>query len=139
MKVDDAARGRDVALRVRRNKKQVRQAAVRELEERGVPRMQMRGELQRLGFKVSQGTLRNDLQEPGYGQRRPRKHSPAEPRECAHPECIVVFTPAADLVARAVAAGNAHRSALGARPRAVSALAGWRQSATDGPTRSSRA
>jgi hypothetical protein len=100
MKLDNAARGREAALAIRRSKKEQRQAAVRELEERGVPRMQMRAELERLGFRASQGTLWNDLQELGYGQRRPRKHAPAEPRECAHPECSVVFTPAADLVAR---------------------------------------
>jgi hypothetical protein len=91
MEVDDAARGREAALKVRRSKKQERQAEVRELEERSVPRMQMRAELERLGFKVSQGTLWNDLQELGYGQRRPRKHPKPEPRRCE--ECGEIFTP----------------------------------------------
>jgi hypothetical protein len=111
MKVDHGARGREAALRVRRSKKQERQAAARELEERGVPRMQMRAELERLGFKASHGTLWNDLQELGYGQRRPRKHAKPEPRECA-PDCQVVFTPAGDQVARG---GGRYCSSLCAR------------------------
>jgi hypothetical protein len=53
MKVDYGARGRAAALEVRRSKKQERQAAVRNLEKRGVPRMQMRAELKSLGFTGS--------------------------------------------------------------------------------------
>jgi hypothetical protein len=91
MELDDAARGRQAALAVRRSKKQRRQAAVRELEERGVPRMQMRAQLERLGLPASQGTLWNDLKDLGYGQRRPRKHPKPEPRTCE--ECGATFTP----------------------------------------------
>jgi hypothetical protein len=107
MEVDDrAARGREAALEVRRSKKQNRQAAVRKLEERGVPRMKMRAELKALGFTgsqgkpISQGTLWNDLQDLGYGQRRPRKYPKPEPRECKHPDCHVIFTPDASQLAK---------------------------------------
>lgn len=92
MQVDDkAARGREAALRVRRRKKKDRQAAVRELEERSAPRMQILSELEALGFKVSQSTVRNDLAELGYGQRRPRRHPKPEPRPCE--VCGEEFTP----------------------------------------------
>lgn len=84
-----------VERRDRGQEKAERLERVRELEEAGVPRTEMP---ERLG--ISQSQLYLDLHELGYPERRPRKHPPAEPRECAHPECSVVFTPAADLMAR---------------------------------------
>lgn len=79
-----------VETRDRGREKAARQAAVRELEERCVPRMQMRAELKRLGFPISQSQLQLDLAELGYGQRRPRKHPKPKPRQCLNrgdPDC----------------------------------------------------
>lgn len=85
------ARGREAALAVRRAKKAERLDRVRALEEAGVPRMQMRDELKRLGFRISQRQLQDDLRELGYGHRLARKHPPPAPRSCE--TCGEEFTP----------------------------------------------
>ena len=133
MQVDDkAARGREAALRVRRRKKKDRQAAVRELEERGAPRMQIRSDLAALGFKVSQSTVQNDLADLGYGQRRPRK-----PRSRSHDDARCAARSSRQRMLRKTSeasGGSARRSASVGK-------ADWSQrpGGTGSPTRSSSA